>query len=248
MNRRTILLVEDEGIIALGQRHILERNGFTVIIVYNGEDAVETARTNRAVDLILMDIDLGAGIDGTEAARRILETHVLPIVFFTSHAEREVVEKVKGITRYGYVLKSAGEFVLVEAITTALELFEAHRQLAEKEAQYHALFNESRLPMLVHDPENGEIVDANTEAVSFYGWAIDTIIGMRIQEIEALPEHRDTNAGAGSEIQYRDRLHTRHRTAAGTAKPVHVYTSPIVVHGKPLLYSIVDARDGANPQ
>lgn len=70
-----------------------------------------------------MDIDLGDGkMDGTEAAEMILNEYELPIVFLTSHAEKEMVEKGKGITRYGYVLKNAGEFVLIEAITMAFEL------------------------------------------------------------------------------------------------------------------------------
>lgn len=75
-----------------------------------------------------MDIDLGRGIDGTEAATRILEQRRVPIVFLTSHAEREVVDRVKGITRYGYVVKNSGPFVLVESVHMGLELFEAHEQ------------------------------------------------------------------------------------------------------------------------
>jgi DNA-binding NarL/FixJ family response regulator len=71
------------------------------------------------IDLVLMDIDLGRGIDGPEAARRILDLRELPIVFLTSHSERQWVERVIEITTYGYVLKSTGEFVLVQSIEIA---------------------------------------------------------------------------------------------------------------------------------
>lgn len=131
--RRRILLVEDEPFIAMAGVRILDRHGYEAQSVYSGEAAVEAVRgdgeTKPHVDLVLMDIDLGRGIDGTEAARRILATRELPIVFLSSHTERDFVERVKAITRYGYVLKSAGEFVLVEAISTAFELFEANRHL-----------------------------------------------------------------------------------------------------------------------
>jgi DNA-binding NarL/FixJ family response regulator len=79
---------------------------------------------SEKIDLVLMDIDLGKNrIDGIEAAETILLEHDLPIVFCTNHNEKEIVERVKGITRYGYVLKNSGEFVIIEAINTAFELY-----------------------------------------------------------------------------------------------------------------------------
>ena len=125
----TLLLVEDDPLIAVMQKRILTEHGYTVITATTGELAVEIAATDAAVRLILMDIDLGPGIDGTEAARRILSRRELPIVFVTSHAEREYVERAKQITRYGYVLKSAGHFVLLSSIEMALELFASHAEL-----------------------------------------------------------------------------------------------------------------------
>jgi PAS domain S-box-containing protein len=131
--KRKILLVEDEAIVALAKERLLERNGYLIVRARTGEEAVSIAVSDRSVDLVLMDIDLGEGIDGTEAARRILSRRELPVVFLTGHQEREMVDRVKGITRYGYVLKTAGEFVLLESITMAFELFEAHRRISENE-------------------------------------------------------------------------------------------------------------------
>ncbi|HNF28362.1 MAG TPA: response regulator [Leptospiraceae bacterium] len=71
-----ILLVEDNIIIASIQTKSLNKVGHTVIHVSSGEDAVQFCSENRdKIDLILMDIDLGNGIDGTEAAEIILEEH-----------------------------------------------------------------------------------------------------------------------------------------------------------------------------
>lgn len=60
-------------------------------------------------DLVLMDIDLGDGMDGTEAARQILLRRNVPIAFLTSHMEKEYVDRAKAISSYGYVVKDTGE-------------------------------------------------------------------------------------------------------------------------------------------
>jgi PAS domain S-box-containing protein len=124
-----ILLVEDEALIAMNEARTLRKHGFEVETIYSGERAIDFIKERPGFSLVLMDIDLGNSMDGTEAAEKILEEHEIPIVFLTSHPEKEYVEKVKTITRYGYVLKSSGEFVLVETIHMALELFEAHQSL-----------------------------------------------------------------------------------------------------------------------
>ncbi|MDQ7825929.1 MAG: histidine kinase dimerization/phosphoacceptor domain -containing protein [Candidatus Eremiobacteraeota bacterium] len=123
--RKKILLVEDEAVATLIVTELLKRNGYEVANVSSGETAVEATRTDPSIDLVLMDINLGEGIDGTEAAKRILEVRGLPIVFLTSHAEQDMVEKVRGITRYGYVIKNSGNFVLLSSIEMAFELCEA---------------------------------------------------------------------------------------------------------------------------
>ncbi len=126
---RTILLVEDQIIIAQAEQGTIEEWGYRVRLAHSGEAAVEAVEADPDIDLVLMDIDLGSGLSGDEAARRILSIRHLPIVFLTSHTEREFVEGVQQITRYGYVLKDSGRFVLRNAIEVAFELFEARREL-----------------------------------------------------------------------------------------------------------------------
>ncbi len=123
----------------MAQAENLAGIGYDCLTALDGESAVEAALGNREIALVLMDIDLGRGIDGTEAARRILAERDVPIVFLTSHAEREMVDKVRGITRYGYVIKDSGDFVLQSSIEMALELFEAHDKLRREERSLRAL-------------------------------------------------------------------------------------------------------------
>jgi CheY-like chemotaxis protein len=130
---KTILLVEDEVLIAMAQELTIKRFGYNAVSAYSGEEAVKAACENQEIALILMDIDLGRGIDGTEAARRILRKRNIPVVFLTSHSEREMVEKVRGITRYGYVIKNSGDFVLQSSIEMALELYRANEETHQNE-------------------------------------------------------------------------------------------------------------------
>lgn len=124
---KTILLVEDESIIAMDEAAMLNNNGYKVIVADSGEKALSIMEEFPAIDLILMDIDLNKTLNGPETAKKILKKHNLPIVFLTSHSEKKAVEEVENITSYGYVIKSAGEFVLLQTIKSAFDLFSLMR-------------------------------------------------------------------------------------------------------------------------
>ena len=124
--RRTVLLVEDEPAIALLETRQLEGAGYRVVHAASGERAVaEAQRADPRIDIVLMEVDLAGGMDGAEAARAILQTREVPIVFVSSHTEPEIVERTDGIMAYGYVEKSWGEVVLLASLRMAFRLFEA---------------------------------------------------------------------------------------------------------------------------
>ncbi|HOP31188.1 MAG TPA: PAS domain S-box protein [Spirochaetota bacterium] len=127
-DRKTILLVEDEPMNAVLAKAILKKYGYHVTSVSSGEKAVSAVDSESCIDLVLMDIDLGEGIDGTEAAELILEKHDIPVVFLSSHTEPEIVEKTEGITSYGYILKNAGETVLIASLKMAFRLYETEKK------------------------------------------------------------------------------------------------------------------------
>ncbi len=138
---KTILLVEDEAVIAMEEKGILKKNGFDVITAYDADEAAAAVKS-RSIDLILMDIDLGKNSkDGTEAAKTILEDHDVPVVFLSSHTEPAIVEKTEKITSYGYVVKDSGETVLIASIKMAFKLYNAHKKIKEKSNQLDTLLN-----------------------------------------------------------------------------------------------------------
>ncbi len=127
----SILLVEDERIVALATQRALESAGYIVHTARTGNEAIDAITSEIALDLVLMDIDLGPEMDGVAAAAAMLEQRTIPIVFVTSHTEHTTVERVASITRYGYVDKQSGHPVLLEAIARALQLSKAERELRE---------------------------------------------------------------------------------------------------------------------
>ena len=188
---RRILLVEDEALIALDEARTLQAHGYETFTVHSGERAVEMVQRDAGIELVLMDIDLGAGIDGTTAAVQILEIRDLPIVFLTSHAEKEMVEKVKGITRYGYVLKSAGEFVLIESINMAFELFESKQELKTTERRYRELFENDIAAISVNEmvydstgrPTDARFLDVNPAFEKLTGVSREDAVGRTLRTL-----------------------------------------------------------------
>jgi two-component system, sensor histidine kinase PdtaS len=160
--RKTILLVEDEVLIAKAESMMLERHGYSVRAAYSGEAAIEAAGS-PAVDLVLMDIDLGRGIDGTEAAERILAARSLPVLFLSSHTERDIVERTQGITSYGYVVKNSGETVLLASIAMAFRLFEARQQNQRKAEELEAANARLRESLLRNEVVAGALKEREAE-------------------------------------------------------------------------------------
>ncbi|MDD8012552.1 MAG: PAS domain S-box protein [Acidobacteriota bacterium] len=182
--QKTLLLVEDEAVIAMSEKMALEKFGYAVLIAVSGEEAVAIVAKNPAIDLILMDINLGAGMDGTEAAALILKDHDLPVVFLSSHAEPEVVAKTEKITSYGYVVKHSSLTALDASIKMAFKLFAAKTKEREKEAALSESeeWNKRILGtvlsgVMVIDADTRRIVEVNETGLKLIGLAKEQIVG-----------------------------------------------------------------------
>ena len=113
-----ILSAEDETIIRLDLRELLERAGFEVVAeARDGEEAVELARSAEP-DLALLDVKMPR-LDGIEAARRILDERAIPIVIVTAYGEEELVSRAVEAGVFGYLVKPFRESDLLPAIATA---------------------------------------------------------------------------------------------------------------------------------
>jgi response regulator NasT len=130
-----ILIAEDETIIRLDLRELLERAGFEVVAeARDGEEAVELARSAEP-DLALLDVKMPR-LDGIEAARRILEERPIPIVMVTAYGEEELVSRAVEAGVFGYLVKPFRESDLLPAIATARA---RHEELAAVRAEAASL-------------------------------------------------------------------------------------------------------------
>jgi two-component system, response regulator PdtaR len=126
-----ILIAEDETIIRLDLRDLLQRSGLDVVAeAKDGEEAVELARSAQP-DVAILDVKMPR-LDGIEAARRILEERPIPIVMLTAYGQQELVARAIEAGVFGYLVKPFREQDLLPAIHTARARHEELAALREE--------------------------------------------------------------------------------------------------------------------
>jgi two-component system, response regulator PdtaR len=126
-----ILIAEDETIIRLDLRELLEGAGYAVCgEARDGEEAVTLAREVEP-DLAIMDVKMPR-LDGIDAARRILEERPIPIVMLTAYGQDELVSRAVEAGVFGYLVKPFREQDLLPAIATARARHEELSALREE--------------------------------------------------------------------------------------------------------------------
>ena len=131
MTQATILVVEDEGIVAQEIKSRLEKSGYAVCaVVHDGNSAIAHAGEMQP-DLVLMDIRLKGEMDGIEAAGLIAERYGIPVVYLTAYTDPATLERAKVKDPFGYVVKPFETRSLMVSIEIAL-----HRHRSESERIY----------------------------------------------------------------------------------------------------------------
>lgn len=240
---KRILLVEDEVLIALSEKRCLEAAGHVVETVGSGEAAVEAAVSTGEVPpftLVLMDINLGKGIDGGEAARRIREADGPPVVFLSSHAEPEIIAKTSDAGGYGYILKGSGPTVLLTSVRMALDLIDALARLSEREETLQALARASPDIIFSVDRER-RISWVNRRREE----GPSPVLGMSIYDAvspASLAEVTEAVEGAFSDGRPRQYLAQEH---VSSGRPSHWYETSVgpVLRGGQVLSLILVSRD-----
>ena len=176
-----ILLVEDEPIIALDIKAMLESIGYEVLDVVNsGEKAI--AKTEELMpELILMDITLQGRIDGVEATKHIKGKLDMPVIYLTAHTEEGTFRRARETAPYGYLVKPLGVSDLYSAIETALHRHALENQLREGERRYRDLV-ENLNEVIYSLDENGIVTYISPVIESLYGYSPSEIIGKNFLE------------------------------------------------------------------
>lgn len=133
MRKLDILIADDESMIRLGLRVILEEAGHTVYAAENGVAAVKLAEAHTP-DLAILDIKMPE-MDGLEAARALLDRAQVPIIFLTAFGEQELVERAARLPIMGYLIKPIKEAELLAMIEVVAHRFEEHARTANAAAE-----------------------------------------------------------------------------------------------------------------
>ncbi len=112
--------------------------------------------------------------------------------------------------------------------------------LVESEQRYRSLFENSQAVMLLINPENGAIVNANHAAAAFYGWTVEELLQMNVNQINILPADQISQLIMQSRTKQRNLFYFQHRIKNGEIREVQVFSGPILVSGQTLLYSIIE--------
>ncbi len=182
MSNIKILIVEDESIVAMDIKNRLELLGYTISgIASSGEDAVKMA-AETSPDLVLMDIMLGRGMDGIEAAEQIHKHADIPIVYLTAYADDKTLSRAKITKSFGYILKPFEERELHSAIEIAIHNHNLERELKESRNWLHAALNSIGDAVIATDKE-GIIKLINPFAEALTGWKKEEALNMPVGTI-----------------------------------------------------------------
>jgi PAS domain S-box-containing protein len=177
MAQVTILIVEDENIVALDMQSRVEGLGYTVVaMARSGEQAIEKVAETYP-DLVLMDIRLKGAVDGVQAAEHIRARFDIPVVYVTAYADEETLQRAKVTEPYGYILKPFEARELHSAIEMALYKHQTEKKLKESERWLATTLSSIGDAVIVTDNQ-GKIKFMNLVAAALTGWKSHEAAGM----------------------------------------------------------------------
>lgn len=128
---------------------------------------------------------------------------------------------------------------LFGSMTDITERKKIAKRLEESEEQYRSMFKDSKAVMLLINPDDGRIVDANTAAEQFYRWNKDELRSMKISDINTLGSEEIQKRMDEVKNQKRVFFEFKHRKKDGSISDVEVYSSAVTIAGKTYLFSII---------
>ncbi|MBL8131282.1 MAG: response regulator [Anaerolineae bacterium] len=171
----TLLIVEDESIVALDLQARLVRMGYHVCSrAVSGKESIEQAILHRP-DLILMDIRLRGGMDGIQAAQQIQNVLSIPIIYLTAYADIDTLRRAQVTEPHGYLIKPFEERELYIAIELALHKYAMERRSKQQARQLEQIVNSIPEGVALLDSEQN-ILLANPRAHLLLSLAFDESI------------------------------------------------------------------------
>ena len=128
-------------------------------------------------------------------------------------------------------------FIFILKDVTGLN--QTDRFFLEKGDTYRSLFKHNKAIMLLINPENFDIIDANIAACNYYGWPLEEFTCKKIHEINTLSPKSIRDEMEKAVDEKRNYFIFKHKLANGKVRDVEVYSSQVTVNSQNLLYSVV---------
>lgn len=234
MTERSILVVEDELIVALEIKKTLIKLGYRVAgTEKDGQSAIETAG-KTSPDLVLMDIRLKGEMDGIEAAQRIRALYQTPVIFLTAHSDEDTLSRALKTQPCGYLVKPFRERELYQAIEMCIHKNHVLKKIesgrtAAKPAPSHPLEAIEVPALLLRDDGKISVVNRAFTALTglspkeCFGRTFATVIGLETGEhSQILPDQMVVRTHDGS--RRRVMLNVGFVTTTGRPQPLITFT------------------------
>ncbi len=167
MSKISVLIVEDESIVAKDIQHSLKKLGYNVLgICSSGEDAIKLVE-ELGPDIVLMDIMLKGTMNGIEAAAQIRETNNIPVIFLTAYADENTLSKAKVSEPFGYIIKPFKEIDLHTSIEMAIYKHEKESNLKKERDFLYSIVENKEFKDILFVKSNSKLVKVKTSDI-FY--------------------------------------------------------------------------------
>jgi PAS domain S-box-containing protein len=182
MDRTSILIVEDENIVALDIKNRLKKLGYVVAgRAANGQAAIDKAAETRP-DLILMDIRLKGEMDGIAAAEQIRDRLGIPVIYLTAYSDEATLQRAKITEPYGFLIKPFEDRDLHTTIAMALYRHKVEQELRESRQWLATTLNSIGDGVIATDNQ-GCIKYMNPVAEALTGWSQAEALGKVSTEV-----------------------------------------------------------------
>ena len=118
--RRSVLIVEDESIVANDLQQMLEGLGYRASAIASSSEEAVARATEERPDIVVMDVRIRGRMDGIKTAQLLIGRFGVPVVYLTGHADEATLERAKQTRPYGYLLKPVRPHALRGALEIAL--------------------------------------------------------------------------------------------------------------------------------
>ena len=172
MQEKSVLIVEDEGVVALSIQAALTKMGYKVVgIAVTGAEAIALA-TEHKPDVILMDIHIKGNMDGIQTTEKLNETSDIPVIFLTAYADDETVRRALKTKSHSYLVKPYNPRELYSNIEFAIYKYRMKGRAGSHRENLELFLTKSSGAGLIIDMQN-RIVFANSAAEILLGWTLE---------------------------------------------------------------------------